>query len=68
MNLYWVIGGISLVFLQAFLAIAVLFFVTKFSQKSNTLFYRLFEAFPGIFFELINRSPEEAENYQFASV
>ncbi len=37
-------------------------------MKTDTLFYRLFEAFPGIFFELINRSPEEAENYQFASV
>jgi predicted transposase/invertase (TIGR01784 family) len=36
--------------------------------KTDSLFYRLFQTFPSIFFELINRPPEEANNYQFSSV
>lgn len=37
-------------------------------MKTDTLFYRLFQAFPSIFFELIDRSPQEAAVYQFSSV
>ena len=37
-------------------------------MKTETIFYRLFQTFPSIFFELINHSPEEAANYQFSSV
>ena len=37
-------------------------------MKTDSLFYRLFQTFPSIFFELINSSPEEANNYQFSSV
>ena len=37
-------------------------------MKTDSLFYRLFQTFPSIFFELINRPPEEANNYQFSSV
>lgn len=29
-------------------------------MKTDTIFYQLFQAFPSIFFELINRTPEEA--------
>jgi len=36
--------------------------------KTDTIFYRLFQSFPSIFFELINHSPTEAQAYQFASV
>lgn len=36
-------------------------------MKTDTIFYRLFQSFPSIFFELINRSPEEANNYEFTS-
>jgi predicted transposase YdaD len=36
--------------------------------KTDSLFYRLFKEFPGIFFELIGASPETAVNYQFTSV
>jgi len=36
--------------------------------KTDTIFYRLFQSFPGIFFELIDRPPGEANQYQFASV
>jgi len=36
--------------------------------KTDSLFYRLFQTFPSIFFELINHPPEEANNYQFSSV
>jgi len=37
-------------------------------MKSDTLFYHLFQEFPGIFFELIGRKGQEAEGYSFASV
>jgi predicted transposase/invertase (TIGR01784 family) len=36
--------------------------------KTDTIFYRLFQSFPSIFFELINQSPEAANAYQFSSV
>ena len=37
-------------------------------MKTDTIFYRLFQSFPGLFFELIDHSPQEAQSYQFASV
>ncbi|HEY9607896.1 Rpn family recombination-promoting nuclease/putative transposase [Allocoleopsis sp.] len=37
-------------------------------MKTDTLFYRLFQSFPSIFFELINQPPAEANAYQFSSV
>ncbi|MEC4987047.1 MAG: Rpn family recombination-promoting nuclease/putative transposase [Oscillatoria sp. PMC 1068.18] len=37
-------------------------------MKTDTIFYHLFQNFPRIFFELIDRPPEEAANYQFTSV
>ncbi|AOX00804.1 flagellar assembly protein H [Moorena producens PAL-8-15-08-1] len=37
-------------------------------MKTDTIFYRLFQSFPSIFFELINQGPTEALAYQFASV
>jgi predicted transposase/invertase (TIGR01784 family) len=36
--------------------------------KTDTIFYRLFQSFPSIFFELIDSSPQQANIYQFASV
>jgi predicted transposase/invertase (TIGR01784 family) len=36
--------------------------------KTDTIFYRLFQGFPSIFFELINQSPATADSYQFSSV
>ncbi len=36
-------------------------------MKTDTIFYSLFQAFPSIFFELINQSPAEAVAYQFTS-
>lgn len=36
-------------------------------MKSDTIFYSLFQAFPSIFFELINQSPAEAIAYKFTS-
>jgi predicted transposase/invertase (TIGR01784 family) len=36
--------------------------------KTDSIFYRLFQAFPGTFFELINRQASEANAYEFASV
>jgi predicted transposase/invertase (TIGR01784 family) len=36
--------------------------------KTDTIFYRLFQSFPSIFFELINQPPESANAYQFSSV
>ncbi|MCP2727652.1 Rpn family recombination-promoting nuclease/putative transposase [Limnofasciculus baicalensis] len=36
-------------------------------MKTDTIFYRLFQSFPSIFFELINRAPEAATNYEFTS-
>jgi predicted transposase/invertase (TIGR01784 family) len=35
--------------------------------KTDTIFYSLFQAFPSIFFELINQSPTEAGTYEFTS-
>ncbi len=37
-------------------------------MKTDSLFYRLFQQFPSIFFELIGEPPEAANIYQFASV
>ncbi len=37
-------------------------------MKTDTIFYRLFQSFPSIFFELINQPPEAANAYQFSSV
>ncbi len=37
-------------------------------MKTDSLFYRLFQEFPDIFFELIGTTPEIASNYQFSSV
>jgi predicted transposase YdaD len=36
--------------------------------KTDSIWYRLFKTFPGIFFELLGQSPTAAENYEFASV
>jgi predicted transposase/invertase (TIGR01784 family) len=36
--------------------------------KTDSIFYRFFQEFPGIFFELIGNTPETASNYQFSSV
>jgi predicted transposase/invertase (TIGR01784 family) len=36
--------------------------------KTDPIFYQIFLVFPGIFFELINQSPELAKVYQFSSV
>ncbi len=36
-------------------------------MKTDSIFYRLFQEFPSIFFELIGRSPDEAADYQFSS-
>jgi predicted transposase/invertase (TIGR01784 family) len=35
--------------------------------KTDTIFYNLFQAFPSIFFELIERPPGEANFYEFTS-
>jgi predicted transposase/invertase (TIGR01784 family) len=37
-------------------------------MKTDSLFYRLFQSFPWIFFEIINRPREDSSLYQFASV
>ncbi len=37
-------------------------------MKTDSIFYRLFQEFPNIFFELIGNSPETAKGYQFSSV
>lgn len=37
-------------------------------MKTDSLFYRIFQSFPGIFWELIHAEDREAQNYQFASV
>jgi len=39
----------------------------QFSVKTDTIFYNLFLEFPGILFELIDSSPEEAATYEFTS-
>jgi predicted transposase/invertase (TIGR01784 family) len=36
--------------------------------KTDSIFYRLFQELPSIFFELIGNSPETANTYEFASV
>ncbi|BCL35723.1 Rpn family recombination-promoting nuclease/putative transposase [Nostoc sp. MS1] len=37
-------------------------------MKTDSIFYSLFQAFPSIFFELINQSPQEASIYEFTSL
>ena len=37
-------------------------------MKTDSIFYRLFQEFPDIFFELIGDSPDLASIYQFLSV
>ncbi|WP_445636880.1 Flagellar assembly protein H [Nostoc sp. DSM 114161] len=37
-------------------------------MKTDSIFYRLFQEFPDIFFELIGNPPQTAEGYQFSSV
>ncbi|MBD2357150.1 Rpn family recombination-promoting nuclease/putative transposase [Tolypothrix sp. FACHB-123] len=37
-------------------------------MKTDSIFYRLFQELPEIFFELIGNSPDNAEAYQFSSV
>ncbi|WP_017651226.1 Rpn family recombination-promoting nuclease/putative transposase [Fortiea contorta] len=37
-------------------------------MKTDSIFYRLFQEFPHIFFELIGNSPAQANIYQFSSV
>ncbi|MBG1268803.1 Rpn family recombination-promoting nuclease/putative transposase [Nostoc sp. WHI] len=37
-------------------------------MKTDIIFYRLFQEFPDIFFELIGNPPEQASLYQFSSV
>ncbi|MEI6370771.1 MAG: Rpn family recombination-promoting nuclease/putative transposase [Nostocales cyanobacterium ELA608] len=37
-------------------------------MKTDSIFYRLFQEIPSIFFELIGNSPQIAELYQFSSV
>ena len=36
-------------------------------MKTDTIFYQLFQSFPSIFFELINRTAAEAATYEFTS-
>jgi predicted transposase/invertase (TIGR01784 family) len=37
-------------------------------MKTNSLFYHIFQNFPGIFFELIGQPPTETSGYEFQSV
>ncbi len=37
-------------------------------MKTDSIFYRLFQEFPEIFFELIGQNLDRAENYEFTSV
>ncbi|WP_017305115.1 Rpn family recombination-promoting nuclease/putative transposase, partial [Spirulina subsalsa] len=37
-------------------------------MKTDSIFYRIFQQYPRSFFELLNRPPTEANNYQFTSV
>lgn len=37
-------------------------------MKTDTLFYKLFQEFPSIFFELIGQSSTQADDYQFTSI
>jgi predicted transposase YdaD len=43
-------------------------YIRQTSVKTDSIFYRLFQSFPGIFFELIDQSPTIANIYQFSSV
>jgi len=36
--------------------------------KTDRIFYRVFQEFPSVFFELIDSSPKIAKDYQFFSV
>jgi predicted transposase YdaD len=36
--------------------------------KTDSIFYRIFQTDPGILFELLGRSSELAQNYEFSSV
>lgn len=36
-------------------------------MKTDTIFYQIFQTFPGLLFELIGQSPAEAQGYQFSS-
>lgn len=36
-------------------------------MKTDTIFYQLFQTFPGLLFELIGQSPTEAQGYEFSS-
>ncbi|MDB9374834.1 Rpn family recombination-promoting nuclease/putative transposase [Nodularia sphaerocarpa] len=37
-------------------------------MKTDSIFYRLFQEFPSIFFELIGNSPQVAQTYTFSSI
>ena len=37
-------------------------------MKTDSIFYRLFQEFPSIFFELIGNSPQTPETYKFSSI
>lgn len=37
-------------------------------MKTDSIFYRLFQEFPGIFFELIGEPPQAVNAYRFSSV
>lgn len=37
-------------------------------MQTDSLFYALFQSLPSLLFELLERNPEDAEGYQFASV
>ncbi|MCW6039069.1 Rpn family recombination-promoting nuclease/putative transposase, partial [Spirulina subsalsa FACHB-351] len=37
-------------------------------MKTDSIFYRIFQQYPRSFFELLNRPPTEANDYQFTSV
>ena len=37
-------------------------------MKTDSIFYRLFQEFPSIFFEIIGTPPIEANTYNFSSV
>ncbi|MCF2145397.1 Rpn family recombination-promoting nuclease/putative transposase [Desmonostoc muscorum LEGE 12446] len=37
-------------------------------MKTDSIFYRLFQEFPDIFFELIGNPPQTAEGYKFSSI
>jgi predicted transposase YdaD len=37
-------------------------------MRRDPIFYRIFKRFPGLFFELIGRSPTEFQGYRFEAV